>query len=415
MRRGNSARIYGFSRGCDHENRPAEMSRESIYILAGVVRSKGKKIFLGVALLIVAGLIVLRVKLPVIVQHYVNHKLDEIPEYDGHVGDIDIHLIHGAYTINDINIVKVDGIVQQPFFSADKVDLSIEWRELFHRAIVGKILVDKGKVNFVQGASEKESQTSIDDSWLGVVKDLFPFRINRFEIREGEVWFHDTHTEPKVDIYLTNLTAVCTNLYNTRRFQSELPADFTAKGTTIGNGLVDIHVKLDPLADDPKFDLNLSMKGMDLVALNDFLEAYGKFNVKRGTFEVFSEIAGENGGFEGYVKPFFENLDVLDLQQDSKNPIKLAWQAIVAGAVKIFKNHAEDQVATKVPISGTFQNSKVQIWTTIANVLRNAFVQAFTPKLDRSIDIFHTSEEGAKTEKSTRQQDEAKTGKRKEE
>jgi hypothetical protein len=127
--------------------------------------------------------------------------------------------------------------------------------------------------------------------------------------------------------------------------------------------------------------------------------------VKRGTFEVFSEIAGENGHFDGYVKPFFLDLNVLELDQDAKHPLNLIWQAIVAGAVEIFKNHSKDQVATKIPISGTFEKTHVQVWTTIANVLRNAFVQAFKARLDQSIDIFHRDSESKTEEKSTKEQD----------
>ena len=92
--------------------------------------------------------------------------------------------------------------------------------------------------------------------------------------------------------------------------------------------------------------------------------------------------------FVGYVKPFFEDLDVFELDQDAKNPVKLAWQALVAGAIKIFKNHPRDQLATKIPVSGTFEKTDVEIWTTVVNVLRNAFVEAFKARVDDSINLF---------------------------
>ena len=162
---------------------------------------------------------------------------------------------------------------------------------------------------------------------------------------------------------------------------------------------MELHVKLDPLASEPRFDLELAVKDVDLVDLNELLEAYGKFNVKRGTFEVFAEIAGSEGNFDGYVKPFFEDLNVLELEHDAKNPVKLVWQAIVAGAVKIFKNHPEDQLATKIPVSGTFERTDVAIWTTIVNVLRNAFIEAFRARIDESINLFQRGEEDKGKEK----------------
>jgi hypothetical protein len=355
-------------------------------------RHRTRKVLLWTFGVLVVALIALRLALPTLVQRYVNQKLDELPEYDGHIGDVDIHLIRGAYSIDDVDIEKTTGSVPVPFFSAEKVDFSIEWREIFQGALVGEIHVYGCSLNFVKGESKEESQTSIDRSWLGIVQELFPFRINRFEIREGAVWFHDFGTEPKVDVYLTNLVAVCTNLYNTRDLAGELPADFRARGTTLGGGFLDIHVKLDPLAEAPRFDLELGLTEVDLVALNEMLEAYGKFNVKRGTFEVFTEIAASEGTFDGYVKPFFKELDVLEFEQDAKNPLNLIWQTIVAGAVKIFKNHPEDQIATKIPVSGTFEKTDVEVWTTVLNILRNAFVEAFKTRVDDSIDLFDRDE-----------------------
>jgi hypothetical protein len=357
-----------------------------------------RKTALGIVIVLVLALVALRLALPSIVQRYVNDKLDEIPEYDGHIGDVDIHLIRGAYSIDDIEIEKTTGAVPVPFFSARTVDFSISWSEIMHGALVGEITVFQCSVNFVRGETKEESQTSIDRTWLEVVKDLFPFRINRFAIREGSLWFHDLGTEPKVDVYLTNLFALCTNLYNTRNLSTELPADFRARAITLGGGKTELHVKLDPLADQPRFDLELSVREVNLPELNELLEAYGKFNVKRGTFEVFAEIAGSEGSFDGYVKPFFEDLNVFELKDDAQNPVKLLWQALVAGAVKIFKNHPADQVATKIPVSGTFEKTNVEIWTTLLNVLRNAFIEAFNARLDESINLFDRDEEGKRKE-----------------
>ena len=357
-------------------------------------RRKRKKRWGIFFLLILLALVGLRLALPHIVQEYVNNKLDEIPEYDGHIGDVDIHLIRGAYAIDKVDIMKMTGNVELPFFAADRVDLSMQWRELFHGALAGEIDVQRGVLHFVKAESEQNSQTSVDESWLQVVQDLFPFKINRFAIEEGAVWFHDVGTDPKVDIYLTNMTAVCTNIYNTRKFKNELPADFRAQGTTIGGGHMEVHVKLDPLSYDPLFDLELTIEETDLVDLNSFLEAYGNFHVHSGTFEVFCEVAAANGAFEGYVKPFFLDLNVLDVEEDARNPLNLIWQAIVAGAVQIFKNHPEDQLATRIPVSGTFENTQVDVWTTILNILRNAFVEAFSTQIDESIQLFDGPQPG---------------------
>src|SRR5690606_37591710 len=67
-------------------------------------------------------LIACRVALPYGVEWYVNKKLDESPDYEGHVGDVDIHLYRGAYSIDDVSITKTDGDVPVPLFAAPRVE-----------------------------------------------------------------------------------------------------------------------------------------------------------------------------------------------------------------------------------------------------------------------------------------------------
>src|SRR6476659_2401286 len=89
----------------------------------------------GLVVVLAVLLIAIRLALPHLVRNYVNRTLSMIPDYRGEVGDIDIHLWRGAYTIHDAKVVRTSGKVPVPFFSAPRVDLSVQWRELFHRAL----------------------------------------------------------------------------------------------------------------------------------------------------------------------------------------------------------------------------------------------------------------------------------------
>ena len=48
----------------------------------------------------------------------------------------------------------------------------------------------------------------------------------------------------------------------------------------------------------------------------------------------------------------------------------------------LLKNDDNKQVATRAPFAGNFANNDVDIWTTIVNLLRNAFVQAIRGGLE---------------------------------
>src|SRR4051812_42921684 len=71
----------------------------------------------GVAFLFIIVLLVIgRLMLPWALRSYVNRTLDQNPLYDGKIGDIDVHLWRGAYSIQDVRLVKTTGNVPVPLF-----------------------------------------------------------------------------------------------------------------------------------------------------------------------------------------------------------------------------------------------------------------------------------------------------------
>ena len=119
-----------------------------------------KKIY-KVLLIILAILVIIRIFLPAIVLHYANKALEEVPGYYGHINDIDIALIRGAYIINTFYLNKVDSVTfdQTPFLSANKMDLSVEWRALFHGRLVGELQVYTPKLMFTKDKAESPDRS----------------------------------------------------------------------------------------------------------------------------------------------------------------------------------------------------------------------------------------------------------------
>ena len=120
---------------------------------------------------------------------------------------------------------------------------------------------------------------------------------------------------------------------------------------------------------------------------DDFFRAYGGFDVERGRLRLYGELAAEGGRFEGYLKPFFEDVDVLQLREEVPEQGWWAslWEALVGGAAEALQDQDTDRVATRIPISGRVEAPEVGFWRTLANVLRNAFYEAFVPGLEHSV------------------------------
>jgi hypothetical protein len=348
--------------------------------------SRKKKIIWIVIGSILLLLIALRIALPYVLLRAVNRELTRIPGYTGHVDDIDVALIRGAYKIKNIHLNKTGGKVPVPFFSAKIIDLSIEWGALFHGRIVGKIIVEYPVLNFVKGPTEATSQTKIDKKWTDVVGDLMPLKLNRFEINDGEIHYRDFYSSPKVDIFAKQVHILAQNLSNVNKDKALLPSTAEATASVYG-GRAKLDMQLDALNSIPTFEAKAELVSMDITRLNNFLEAYGRLDVKQGNISIYTEAAAKDNRIYGYTKPIIKDLKVVNWQKDKDQPLKLAWEAVVGAVAWIFKNHGKDQLATKAEFEGNIKNPDVNIWYILGQVLHNAFIQALYPALENSVNI----------------------------
>lgn len=343
---------------------------------------------LGTILLI---LVVFRLCLPYVVLRYVNNKLANLKEYHGHVEDIDIALIRGAYVINDINLVKIDSETRNkrdtiPFFSSPEIDLSVDWSALFKGAIAGEIYVEKPVLNFVKGNHKNEDVRADTTDFRTLIKELMPLTINHFQISDGEIHYIDKYSNPKLDVYMSRLNITADNLTNVNDSMKLLPSHVKANGYAY-DGKFDLDINLDPFNKQPTFDLNAAFTDINMVKLNDFMKAYGNFDIKEGSFGVYAEFAAKEGNFGGYVKPLVKNLDVVQWNKEEGNTGQILWETVVGTTAEIFQNQRKEQLATEIPINGKFTNPDVYILDAIVVVLRNAFVSALRPAIDNKINI----------------------------
>jgi hypothetical protein len=349
------------------------------------VRAWPRRVLLTV--IIVAGvLLAARIALPYVVKKQVNDRLAKIPGYWGEVGDIGISLIRGAYSLHDLGIYKISGAVREPFVKAKHIDFSVAWRELFRGKIVSDIIIKNIELNFVAAGSEAVSQKDIDRRWQDVVNDLFPLEITFLEVTDGLVRYQDLTRKPPVDVFIKNTHVLATGLRNRAGERGEeFPAKIRVEGETLGGGKVSLFVTADPLAPHPHFHLSAKVDGVNLPALNESLKAYANVDVSRGTFQMAAEMGAKDGGFQGYVKPFFEDLDFNNLEDRNKGVFTRLWEKAVQGLAWLVKNKPRDQVATRIPFQGRFGDPQIGLLATIANLFRHGFVRAFNPTVEGSV------------------------------
>ena len=356
--------------------------------------SKTKKIITITLTFIIVVLIIFRLLLPTIVENYLNKTLADMGEYTGHVEDVDIWLIRGAYVINGLEINKTTGKVPVPFLKAPAIDLSVEWKALFKGAVKAKVVFFEPELNFVSGPTKETSQTGAGTDWTEPLHKLLPIDINKFQIHNGKIKYNDFHASPKVDIFINKLELLATNLSNIEDKGKSLPSELTISGSSIGGGNLSLKGHINVLKQVPDADINMEFTNINLTALNNFTKAYGKFDFEKGKLSVFSEMSVKNGNVDGYVKPVLENVSVLNWSKDGPTLMQKLWQAAIGATFEIFKNHPKDRFATKIPIEGKLnQKIETDVFTTIVRVVKNAFIEAYQKTLDGTVTFDNNGEE----------------------
>jgi hypothetical protein len=351
-----------------------------------VVKKRHRWRAIGIILLVVVALFgVARLVLPSQLRDYVNRTLDRNQLYEGRIGNVEVHLLRGAYSIHDVKISQRTGNVPVPLLAAKTVDFSIQWNALMHGRIVGQFTMQEPELNFVASSDQNEAQTGAGAPWLQIIRDLFPFKINSAIIQEGSVHFRAFKSDKPVDVYLSHLNATIDNLSNIRDETNPLVTKVQASAVAMDHAQLDYKMTLDPFSYRPTFHMAVRLLGLDVTKLNDLALTYGKFDFKRGWFDLVIEADSKEGQLTGYVKPLFRNLKIFSLREDisEDNVLQFFWQALMGGLTTVLKNFPRDQFGTLIPFTADESGStSTDILATIGNILRNAFVRAYLPRLE---------------------------------
>ncbi len=334
---------------------------------------------------IIVILIAIRIALPYIAKSYLNKTLANLEEYKGHVYDVDISLIRGAYVIDSLIISKRNSSIEKPFFTSDKIDISLEWKSLFNGAIVGEFVFTKPTLNFIMSKQEDEKQYGDDENWVEPLKSLLPIQINNLKIVDGEIFLYDYNSKNPTLIFLKEFNADFANMSNVVSTEELLPSNFKITATSIGGGKLNTNGKINFLKKVPDIDYNFTFENVDIVALNDFLRSSANIDAESGNFNLYHELAINDSEIKGYVKPIIKNLKIFKWKEEDRTFGGFLKEAGADLIADIFKNHKKNQFATKVPINGSLKDPKLNSFKALLAILENTFIKALKNDTDNSI------------------------------
>jgi uncharacterized protein YhdP len=340
-----------------------------------------------VLVFLAAALIAARAALPHVVEDLVNERLQALESYDGRVADVDLSLWRGAYRVQGVEIVKTGVESPTPFFSGQQIDFGVEWRSLLRGSLVAACVLTRPQINLVQAETRRESQLGTEVNWQEQLEKAFPFRFNTVRAYDGRVTFRAPGIGTQDALEATGVNGQITNMTNVGHSSGDTFAGFSATATLLGSGSAKIDGRANPLARQPTFDVNLTLRNVQLPKVNPWLRKYINADAEKGDFELYTELAAADGQFTGYAKPIMRNVKMFSAEEDAKNPLHKLWEGIVELASEIVEDDDTDQIAARIPLSGTIKDPEAGIFETLVSVLRNAFVNSFARSLEGSISL----------------------------
>jgi hypothetical protein len=205
--------------------------------------------------------------------------------------------------------------------------------------------------------------------------------VDRIQMRRSELGIDNRDADPNYRLFFAvNQLSVrdFTNRPGGTRSQLDLDGRFMGRGPTR------LRASFLPNAKTPDLDLNLAIEKTPLVALNPVWKAHAGFDVNGGSFSFYTELVVRDGRIDGYVKPLFVDLDVYDTDQDGdENVFQQMYEGVVGGVSELFQDQPRDTIAARTDVSGPVSSPSASTLGILLSVLRNAFIDAILPGLER--------------------------------
>lgn len=338
------------------------------------------KIFWALVILVV----VVRVVGPLVVRQQLNKFLaDFSPIYSGHIDDVSLGVLRGAYQFRGFELRLKDPKMRTDRFVYGKlVDVSLAWRELLNGRITTDIAVEGVDIvltNNVMNAFANAPKSAKEDTQEAANK-LFPVRVERVDVQSSSFEFAELISIP--DSKRWKITGIEGRISNVTPTEGVPIMFVTASGALFDNAKLKVAAQVNQQIKPLAWDVDAEIRDFDLVEANTYLKRKLPLTFTSGKLDLFAEARSIEGGMEGYVKPFLKRADVIASRESFAGLKHFGIEISTAATNLILRSSKEKTLATKVLF--TYQNGEFKLNS--AKAIGEAFKNGFREVLAEGID-----------------------------
>ena len=274
----------------------------------------------------------------------------------------------------------------------------VEYAPKVQDAHLKRLIIDDIAVDYTHGGPQNAPEVkAAKKAAEGVAEEpVLSLRLDQFTVRQATLGYVERAIQPGYRLFLDSTTIDVRDISNA---SDAGPSHVIVWGNFMGEGNSWLDATVLPRPQDPQLDMATQIENVPMQSMNDVFRSYGNFDVVGGWFSFYTELHLKNGEIDGYVKPFFTDLDVYDRRQDKSKPVLHQLYEMIVGAVGRLLENRRDSVATKATIKGESKSPQVSTWQVIGNLLKNAFIKAILPGFEQAVrGAGHEVPEAPKTE-----------------
>jgi hypothetical protein len=292
----------------------------------------------------------------------------------GSFESVHVRLRDLSYEIHGLRLDKVGPNGRgEPFVQLPEARAGLYFKELIRGHVVASVDLLRPRLTLVQSNRPAEKRTPQEAGGVAEhVQSVFPIRIDRLQVKDGEVVWVEAREPEKPVLRLHGVQATLENFASRPALARGEPTVVAGRGVLQSSGQVQFFASADPLAKSLTFAGQGSVRELALREVGALVESKTDVAPTKGTIDIFARFVARDGRLSGGVRPMVHGADLKAGKKGIGPKIK-EWLGDLGLAM--FKSQQTDTVAATIPIEGTVGGPQTQAVPTIMTVLRNAFVR----------------------------------------
>ncbi|HKM99203.1 MAG TPA: DUF748 domain-containing protein [Candidatus Binataceae bacterium] len=235
---------------------------------------------------------------------------EKLAHYHTRIAGAHLQFLDGSLTLKQIVVVQ-DAHPTPPVADVPMLRMHVQWRELFSGHVVADSLLSEPHlhINLIQLRAERSNGTPIrQEGWEEALQGIYPFKINKFRIRDGDIVYIDTDSSRPLHIERLNVTA--DNIRNIHSPQDSYPSSLHVDAVIFETGHADIDGDAN-LLEEPFPGVKAKIK-LRQVPLKQF-----EPEIKKVNFNVSGGVLNADGLME--YSPKTERAEIYNAEVDGVN------------------------------------------------------------------------------------------------